>query len=712
MPTIEEMLSRGWAVQRAGKAQEAEALYRQALAADPMNASGWCYLGMSLHDQQRYEEAVGAYRRAVELKADFPIALNNLGNSYRLMRRLDAAINAFDKAIAIKPDYLIAFKNKATTLCWEGRVADALKTYEQAVRIAPNDPDTHKHIGIMRLLLGDFSGGWPEYDWRWKTGEIAMPQLSIPMWDGSPLDGKSILLTPEQGLGDTIHFIRYAAWLKERYACQVLFQCPPALQQLLASCQGIDEWVESLADLPAVDCFAPLLQVPMVLGHTPREFPSKTPYLHANESLVDQWRGRLAQYTGRKIGIAWRGSPTHQADVMRSIPLSEFAPLMRLTGVQFFSLQKGPAAEELNTLAGRLDVVDLGREIDENTGAFVETAAVLKNLDLLIACDTAIAHVAGALGVPVWVALCNVPDWRWLASGETTPWYPTMRLFRQQEQGDWASVLDQIAAALLAEFTELKKKQPADYRVATSGFNRLTRTRQGLMLYDRHDTQIGRSIELYGEYAAGEANLFKQVIRTGWTVLEVGANVGAHTVTLSRLVGARGAVIAFEPRRLAFQTLCANIALNSITNVHCRPEALSDSAGRTMEPVGEKGGPVEPAVAVTLDSMEFSRCQFLKIDAGGMELEVLKGGAKTIQKHRPLLYVAGGRGDQMPSLVEYLRSLEYTLYLHRTPLFDPQNFYQYTNNEFGDAVSTRIFGVHSSVACDIHGLTKIEGPIL
>src|SRR5436190_9231574 len=253
MPTIAESLNQGWKLQQAGRPREAEQRYQQVLASQPTNPDAWCYLGMALHDQQRYSEAISAYRRSLELKPDFPIALNNLGNTFRLTRRLDEAITAFDKAIQLKPDYLIAHKNKATTLCWEGRVADALRVYEHAVTFAPDDADTHKHIGIMRLLLGDFAGGWPEYEWRWKTGEIKLPKLDVPLWDGSPLDGKTILLTPEQGLGDTIQFIRYAAWLKQRYDCRILFHCPRSLRSLLSNCEGIDEFLENTDNLPRVD---------------------------------------------------------------------------------------------------------------------------------------------------------------------------------------------------------------------------------------------------------------------------------------------------------------------------------------------------------------------------------------------------------------------------------------------------------------------------
>src|SRR3954469_14378295 len=236
MSTVEEALTRGWQLHQAGQVRQAKELYEQAIAAQPANASAWCYWGIALHDEQRYEEAIAAYRRALALKPDFPICYNNLGNTYRLMRRLPEAVTCFDKALEQDPNYLIAYKNKATALLWEGRVEDALATHEKAVLIAPDDPNVHTHIGIMRLVLGDFDVGWAEYEWRWKTGDFKLPELDSPQWDGSSLDGKTILLTPEQGLGDTIQFIRYAAWLKERYDCRVLFRCPKPLRQLLSTC--------------------------------------------------------------------------------------------------------------------------------------------------------------------------------------------------------------------------------------------------------------------------------------------------------------------------------------------------------------------------------------------------------------------------------------------------------------------------------------------
>jgi Tetratricopeptide repeat len=448
MPTIDETLAQGWQLHRQGQISQAEHVYRQVLAVEPQSANAWCYLGMALHDQERFDDALFAYEQALSLNPQLPVAYQNLGKTLDRLRRFDEAIACFDQATRLVPDYLNAYKNKARALFFKGDLPAAEAAHRQALAIAPDDAETHMNLGMLRLSHGDAIGGWPEYQWRWKTKDGALPVLPQPLWDGSSLAGQSILLTPEQGLGDSIQFIRYGAVLKERYDCRVLFHCPRALVPLLSKCRGLDQIVETASPPPRTDWFAPMLHVPARLGHSPAEFPSIGTYLAADDSLVLTWRERLAAYSGKKIGIAWRGSPKHPADRMRSFSLAEYVPLAQVPGVQLFSLQKGPGTEELLALAGRLNIVDLGRQLDETTGAFVETAAVLKNLDLLIACDTAVIHVAGALGVPVWLALTNTPDWRWLIGRDDSPAYPALRLFRQQSFGDWPGVFARMAADL------------------------------------------------------------------------------------------------------------------------------------------------------------------------------------------------------------------------------------------------------------------------
>jgi Tetratricopeptide repeat len=451
MTTIDDALHAGWQLHQAGNLREAEKIYERALAADDRYAPTWYHWGIVLNDQGRFPEALAAYQRAIDLAPGHTLALNNLGNLFGKLHELDRAIACFDQAISIDPAFVLARKNKALTLYWHGRVERALAAFEAALPYAPGDAEIHFHLGLLRLTLGDFAGGWPEYAWRWKTGLVTLPRLDLArLWNGSALYGKTILLSSEQGIGDVVQFVRYAAWLKSRYQCHTLFFCPPSLRDLLSRCAGIDTWVEDTPDprdLPPFEVFAPLTHVPAALAHTPADFPASIPYVFADPQLCEHWRQRLAPFFGNKIGLCWLASDKHPAGPKRSIPLAVLAPLTALPGLHFFSLQKGPGAEEVNSLPS---IVDLGQQLDETTGAFVETSAVLNNLDLLITCDTAIAHVAGALGVRVWLALAHVPDWRWQLAGETTVWYPTMRLFRQRAPGDWRGVIKRMANALAA----------------------------------------------------------------------------------------------------------------------------------------------------------------------------------------------------------------------------------------------------------------------
>ncbi len=723
MTTTAEALAHGWQLHQADQWAAAEQIYRQVLQANPTDANAWCYLGIACHDQDRLDEAVAAYRRAIQLQPHFPIAFNNLGNTLRLQRKLADAVACFDQALRLKPDYVNAHKNKGTALVWEGRLEEALACYGQALEFAPDDADTHKNRGVILLLLGRFDEGWTEYAWRWQTDEVSRPKYPQPLWDGSPLDGKTILLTAEQGLGDTVHFIRYAAVLRQKYDCRVIAACPKPLLRLLQTCPGIDALVAQDDAPPAFDVYCALLDIPGLLRDHPDTFPCQIPYLRADPELIRHWHDYLQAYGGYKIGLAWQGNPKHQADRMRSMPLTEFAPLGKLKGFQLFSLQKGAGVEQLDNLAGTLDVVPLGAGLDESTGAFMDTAAVLCNLDLLITTDTAIAHVAGALGVPTWLALSYVPDWRWLLERRESPWYPSLRLFRQPSVGDWAGVVQSMAEELLPLSPRIQRRQSEDYRMATAGRNRLVRARHGLLLYNRHDIYIGRSLELYGEYSEAESELYRQVVRPGQVVIDAGANIGVHTLLLSKLAGDQGLVYAYEPQRAIYEILCANMALNGRKNARCRCEALGDTAGEICVPPldydaetnfgglglgGYQGGDKVPVV--TIDGLQLPRCDLLKVDVEGMELPVLRGAADTIRKFHPILYVENDRLESSPALIEYLLALDYKLYWHLPPLYHPANFFANPVNVFGNVVSSNMLCIHSSVKSSISGLRPIEKP--
>ena len=681
-PTV-QLLAEGWRLQQAGDPAAAEAAFRRVLRSAPDDANAWCYLGMACHDQGRYEHAVAAYRRAIVLQPRFPIACNNMGNSLRQMRRLPEAVAAFEQAIALQPDYANA----------------------------------HTNLGVTWLLDGNFSAGWREYEWRTRSADAAAPAIGLPHWDGSSLDGRSIVLTCEQGLGDTVHFIRYAAVLEQKYECHVLaaVQAP-----LLRGCAGVDQWLPRDRKPPGGDCFAPLLSLPGLLQQDAASFPATVPYLQADPVRVEHWRQRLSDLPGIRIGIAWQGNPRNGADRVRSMPLAAFAPLARLAGVTLLSLQQGPGAVQVREQHGRMAVATLGDAVDAS-GAFTDTAAVLMHLDLVVSADTAVAHVAGALGVPVWLALAQVGDWRWMLDRDDSPWYPGMRLFRQRERGRWSDVFEAMAGALLAKFPQLQPKPPSAHRVADCGCNRLVNARHGLMLYNRNDRYIGRSLECYGEFSEGEVTLLRQVLEPGSVMVEAGANIGAHTLPLAACVGARGQVHAFEPQRVVFQMLCANVALAGCANVHCRQQALGAAAGERVVPAIDyhasgnfggvalaDGGAGEKVKVVTVDSLALARCDLIKADVEGMEQQVLAGAAATIEAFHPVLYLENDRQELSHALIHHVHTLGYHMYWHRPALFNPGNCFRNADNVFGNTVSLNMLCVHSSRNSSINGLPRVE----
>lgn len=449
METTQQALQRGWQIHQNKNFADAERIYRDALSRDAHSAAGWCYLGIALHDQRKFADAVACYQRAIELQPEFPIALNNLGNSLRYVGDIQLADACFAKAIALKPDYLNAFKNRGTLHVWTGSLDLGLKYYQDALRLNPNEAELHRNLGVIYLLQGRFEEGWREYRWRWKVGDLHRPTQKFPVWQGEPLAGKSILLTAEQGLGDTLNFIRFANLLQQQGARTMVY-CQPQLVALLQASPDVGPvFPNSLAVDGHFDFQASLLDVADRLGTNADNIPSSPAYLTAPPHLVDYWKSRLGPPSGKKrIGIVWQGNPDHQADVFRSVPLKHFEAIANRGDVELFSFQSGYGVEQLATWQGSVPIHTFGPELDSTSGAFMDTAAIMKSLDHVITSDTAIVHLAGALGVPTKLALGYTPDWRWLLERSDSPWYPSVRLFRQPQIGDWTSVFQAIADAL------------------------------------------------------------------------------------------------------------------------------------------------------------------------------------------------------------------------------------------------------------------------
>ncbi len=438
---------------RQDKFDQAIATFQRAVKLRPDFADAWNDLGITLARQSKHSQAIDAYREAIKFRPDYPEAFNNMGNALRSLGRFDESLDCYKKAIALRPNYADAHNNLGIAFSEIGQFDEAVSSYTRCLELRPSHVDAHMNRALTWLRKGDYAQGWAEYEWRWKKRSLTNRPLIQPQWNGFPLEGRTILLITEQGFGDVMQFIRYMPILKAQGA-RVIFECPEKLIKLVSKCPGIDVLIPQGAPIPHYDVYAPLLTIPGLVGTSLERIPNRVPYLHPEPELVEKWRKEVSGFDGFKVGINWQGNTKYAGDFHRSIPLKFFEPLGRVPGVRLFSLQKNEGVEQLQQIAGKFEVTEFGSRLDVDTGPFMETAALMTCLDLFITSDTAVAHLAGALGVPVWMALSTTPDWRWLSKREDNPWYPTMRIFRQQKFMDWTPVFDRIAI-------ELRKLVPA-----------------------------------------------------------------------------------------------------------------------------------------------------------------------------------------------------------------------------------------------------------
>src|SRR3989441_401595 len=381
----------------------------------------------------------------------------NLGETYRATGKLEDAIASYRQALALKPDFAEAHKSLGIALWDQGKLDEAITCFRQALTLKPDYVHAHCSLGLALLSAGDLSRGFTEYEWRWRLKEferqcagLILPQ---PFWDGSELNGRTILLYAEQGFGTTIQFIRYAPLVARGGGC-VIVACQPELVRLLASVAGTAQVVSEREPLPDFDLHAPLLSLPRIIGTTLETIPSQCPYLSPPES--SSVKVEATPDVKLKVGIVWAGLPIHRNDRNRSCPLSYFLELAELPGVAVYSLQKHPIAAGL----GEVTLGMLVHNLSDQIGDWADTAAAICQLDLVLTVDTGVAHLAGALGWPVWVLLPHVGvDWRWMDGREDSPWYPSMRLFRQDAPGDWPGVFATVSAelqTLLGSYSKIK----------------------------------------------------------------------------------------------------------------------------------------------------------------------------------------------------------------------------------------------------------------
>jgi regulator of sirC expression with transglutaminase-like and TPR domain len=437
----------GNALQAQGKLEEAVACHQRALSLNPDDPVVHNNLGNALKEQGKLEEAVACYQRALSLNPNNYTAHYNLGSALQEQGKLEEAVACHQRALSLNPDDPMVHNNLGNALQAQGKLEEVIACYRRALSLSPDDPLVHYNLAIIYLLKGNLKEGWEEYKYRFRKKNVAeyfdTNYLNIPQpfWDGSEIKNKTILLYSEQGFGDTIQFIRYVPMVLEK-CDKIIVVCPELLVALMHQINGIHQVVKQGEQLPDFDFHCPLLSLPSVFNTTLETVPATVPYITNDPQKVLKWRERLQSDSARlKIGLCWAGNAIPRN---RSISLNMFSMLGDMGNITFYSLQKGKAAEQANVTPKGMELVDYTKDLND----FSDTAAFIENLDLIISVDTSVAHLAGALGKPVWTLLQFIPDWRWLLDRADNPWYPTMRLFRQSSIGDWSNVIISIKVAL------------------------------------------------------------------------------------------------------------------------------------------------------------------------------------------------------------------------------------------------------------------------
>ncbi len=440
-------VNRGIILQTWQRYAEAVDNFQQALALNPLDVLAHNNCGIALQGLKRLDEAVVCFDRAIALNPQLAEAYNNRGTALAELKRFAEAVLSYDQALTLQPGLAEVLVNRGNAYLQELHLDDALQNFEQAIVLDPEYTSAYWCKAVLKILTGDYLEGWRLFEWRWRDQQQQQLRVfSAPLWLGEEsLAGKTVLIYPEQGFGDFIQFCRYVGLL-ESAGAKVLLEAPPPLQALISTLPGDFTLVKSGEALPAFDLHCPIMSLPLAFKTTLSSIPAEAPYLFADAAKQAFWQARLGKKSALRVGLVWSGSAAHRNDSNRSMPLSLFAPLLRLP-FEFHAVQKEFRPEDAALLAEQGRV----RTHAECLVDFADTAALIQALDLVICVDTSVAHLVGALGAPLWILLPYLPDYRWLLAREDSPWYPTARLFRQPAYGDWGSVINELVGRLQAQ---------------------------------------------------------------------------------------------------------------------------------------------------------------------------------------------------------------------------------------------------------------------
>ena len=441
----------GIVFQMQGKLEEAITAYQQALDIQPNYVVALYNLGTALQEQGLQEQAIDAYKKAIILQPNYVEAYSNLGLALKEQGKLEESIICYQKALTLRPDFPNAYHNLGLSLYEQGRLEEAITSYQKAISLRPNYAATHMALAIALLHLDYTTFGWQEYEWRFEAKGIDCNIPHIEKWDGTLKDNIDLLLIEEQGMGDVFQFMRYGSLLKEYFPSVSI-----AVKKELCKLIEMTEIYDQVYPLPLINSgifkntkWIPLLSVPAILNLTKGKPLLDSPYIKIDLHKAEHWRKKIHITSGLVVGLNWQGNPVVEKDDFkgRSLQLAEYESLASIPGIQFVSLQKGYGSEQLETCTFQDKFVECQDEINQ-TWDWVETAAIVQNCDLIITSDTSLAHLAGGMGKATWILLKKIPDWRWGLEGEQCAWYPSARLLRQTENGNWAEVIERIKEEL------------------------------------------------------------------------------------------------------------------------------------------------------------------------------------------------------------------------------------------------------------------------
>lgn len=641
---------------RASRLGDAEATLRAAIAAHPNDVGLLEDLAALLSPQHRDAEVLACLERARSLTVD-----------QRVLARIDA--------------------NSGIAMRYVGREREG---GEALLRALSRFPVLRGHLELGPALLssGALGEGWRQYEHRWFVPPLAglRANYGVPHWTGQPLAGKTILIRCEQGFGDIFQFVRYLPKVKALGARVVLLPLI-GLERMARRFPGVDHIPDPGESLPPLDFHANLLSLPIGFATTLDTIPADIPYLAPDEECMRRWTPRVRRGKKPLVGIIWAGRPSHTLDRLRSLSIEQLAPILAIDGIRFVSLQKGSAVTQAEVIPESVDWDSIGPELDD----FEDAGAVLANLDLLICVDTGPAHLAGAMGKDAWVLLPTPADFRWLRDRADSPWYPTLRLFRQSDPGAWAEVIDRVASELrrwLADHEAGKtttevvlptQNDPATQVDIPTSLARAAHVRAGFIQYFPED-RTGRSLEYYGEWLEPVLDAIRVRLPKGATVLEVGAGVGAHTLPIAQAVGDGGLVLAFESDARHRAVLELNLAAQGCMNVTALPAAAGSDPGE-----GES--------RESLDSLCLPVLAGILVQDRADAATVLAGAADTLWRCRPWVVALAAREDELEAARAALREFGYDVWLMRVPVYSSRNFNRRDDDRFDGLAFSMLYAL-------------------